>query len=472
MAAPPDDRTPSPRSDRSQQRILSQFYGDWVDRLNLDQMFVLINGVLPFEACLYYQVLPLFLDGNRLNLGMVSPEDTTAADYVRRIISYLNYSLVTRKISADALQSTLTAYLNEVEKKQNHLKNQLDASEGSTVTHRVSFGHHRHAGRNRVAPSVDQNERLTLVVDSPDELEEMEGLVEANPGKGEPTEPLPQPPQAPVTAEPQQPTLPPVDTEPSSNVPVNAPVGSSVKVAKEKLQAPEKAKQEPEKAPKESGIPRSFQPVVPLISQLPVLHVQAEHLSSPTEALLTLPPHIMLQELLARVLIGGIGRLYFENHGQYGRILWSQNGILQSVLENVPIALFHEILAALKQLAKVTSPIQTYPRQTEAEYLYEKSRVLLRFRFMVNEGIEEATLQILRGAALKFHQQQQMRKLERDAVGIAKQLQVKLNEIRDRAQKVGGLASSRFDVLPGLSDVLRRIEEQLDELGVSPSDSP
>jgi hypothetical protein len=36
---------------------------------------------------------------------------------------------------------------------------------------------------------------------------------------------------------------------------------------------------------------------------------------------------------LGRVLIGGIGRLYFERQSEQGRILWSQDGVLQSVLE-------------------------------------------------------------------------------------------------------------------------------------------
>ncbi|NJR40027.1 MAG: hypothetical protein HC781_15900 [Leptolyngbyaceae cyanobacterium CSU_1_4] len=82
------------------------------DRINLDQMFVLIDGILPFEACLYYQVLPLFVDNNQLNLGMVSPEDEAAFEYIRRIISYLNYSLVSRPITSEAHQSVLTTYLN------------------------------------------------------------------------------------------------------------------------------------------------------------------------------------------------------------------------------------------------------------------------------------------------------------------------------------------------------------------------
>ncbi len=464
MAAFSDDRIPSSHSDRShfsdrsQQRILGQFQGDWVDRLNLDEMYVLIDGVLPFEACLYYQVLPLFLEGNRLNLGMVYPEDTTAADYVRRIISYLNYSLVARRITTEALQATLTAYLNAAENKQKTDKNQPD---------RVSFGHHRHAGRNRVARSVDQSERLTLIVDSPDELEEAAVSAEAERVEEPPIAPL----QTPVIASApsiahdealatwQQPSLPIASEEQSTS---SKPSSRS---ANNPLTA--------------SAVLR--QPVLPLLPQLPVLQLDAKHLSAPAEELVTLSPEVILQELLARVLVGGIGRLYFENHTHYGRILWSQNGVLQSVLENVPIALFQNLLAALKQTAKIASPIANYPKQIETEYLYSpmlegnaslKSRVLLRFRFMLNAGNEEATLQILRGAALKFHQQQQMRKLERDAMGIAKQLQTKLNEIRNQTLTGEGLASSCFDVLPGLSHLLRGIEQQLDELGVKESDQP
>uniref|UniRef100_A0ACD5GZI3 Uncharacterized protein n=1 Tax=Desertifilum tharense IPPAS B-1220 TaxID=1781255 RepID=A0ACD5GZI3_9CYAN len=43
--------------------------------LDREQMFHLIDGVLPFEACLYHQVLPLSLEGSVLNLGMVDRED-------------------------------------------------------------------------------------------------------------------------------------------------------------------------------------------------------------------------------------------------------------------------------------------------------------------------------------------------------------------------------------------------------------
>jgi hypothetical protein len=65
---------------------------------------------------------------------------------------------------------------------------------------------------------------------------------------------------------------------------------------------------------------------------------------------------------------------------------------------------------------------------------------------------------------LKFYQQQQINKLERDALGIAKQLQVKLSEIRDRAQAESGLAGARFEVLPSLHQLLQNMGEDLDGL--------
>jgi Type II secretion system (T2SS), protein E, N-terminal domain len=112
MALPLNDRLGLKPSDSVHKVVLSQFQGDLAERLNVEQMFVLIDGLLPFEACLYYQVLPLYLEGSRLNLGMASPNDTSATDYIRRIVSYHRYSVVTRPISSNAIQAVLSAYLN------------------------------------------------------------------------------------------------------------------------------------------------------------------------------------------------------------------------------------------------------------------------------------------------------------------------------------------------------------------------
>jgi hypothetical protein len=88
-----------------------------------------------------------------------------------------------------------------------------------------------------------------------------------------------------------------------------------------------------------------------------------------------------------------------------------------------------------------------------------------------HEEGEEATLQILRGAALKFYQQQQIAALERDALRIARQLQTKLNEIRDRARLESGIVAAKLEVLPALSQIIKTIEKQVDSLQPEPVES-
>jgi signal transduction histidine kinase len=79
---------------------------------------------------------------------------------------------------------------------------------------------------------------------------------------------------------------------------------------------------------------------------------------------------------------------------------------------------------------------------------------------------EEATVQVLRGAALRFHQRQQLSKLKRDAQTIAQQLQNKLNEIRSRAYSSSELLETKLDKLPKLNELLQSIQQQLDEIGI------
>jgi type II secretory ATPase GspE/PulE/Tfp pilus assembly ATPase PilB-like protein len=441
MASPPDDHDRSDSLDSVRQNILFQFQGDWVDRLNVDQMFILIDGVLPFEVCLYYQVLPLFVEGSRLNLGMVSPDDTTASEYVRRFVSYLNYSLFPRRISSEALRVSLTSYLNYTGTQQ-----------ATSTQHQqtFSYGHHRRRAKTRAERQIDQNDLQTLVVDSPEELNSH--------SSGQAIESTAVPPSPEIPLFPQSIHQEQADSLSESDT--NTLQNSEQPLAELQLN---------QTFPFHLMPGHSLQEQPSIVHPLPSLQLKTSFLSSPIDVLISLPPAELLQELLARVLLGGIGRLFFERHPQYGRVLWSQNGILQSVLERLPPLLLQGLIDELKRMAQVSlGPIRE-PKQVEIEYLYERTRILLRFRFMSNGLGEEATLQVLRGAALKFYQRQQVSQLERDALSIAKQLQSKLNEIRDRTDSSPNLLTTRFEVLPALSQLLHSIEVQLENLGVNRS---
>lgn len=538
------------------QSILSHFQRDSFEdglakRLDVEQMFVLINGVLPVEACLYHQILPLFLDGSRLHLGMVSPDDVSSADYVRRIVSYLNYSLVPHQISSESLQAVLSAYLRSCNQSSSAPRPSIPESStskssapnfsepNSSISEPSTPPSTPHSSipsqasplsdspayarpssdspiparprRNRVPSPSDRSTQPTLIVDSPENLNSID-LMGSGFGlsKIEPSEP---PPQFPFDPTPLRDSsadasvdmsrldvsfsdVPPLETqipqtldELATTFHLDASIISDrslsdVESLSDELSSAESSFDTPSVSPLEEHEPSDFpfdtsppepddayqahsttHPEVPsLLSPLPTVDVQARYLSAPIETLAELPPAELLHELLGRALLGGIGRLYFERQPQHGRILWSQNGVLQSVLDRVRLPIFLGLIGELKWMTKLSLIAVDKPRQVELERMYDNNRILLRFRFMPSDHGEDATIQVLRGAALRFYQQQQLSLLGRDALSIAKQLHTKVNEMRDRAQSDPSLSKASIESLPALSQLLHNIDEQLGEL--------
>lgn len=557
MTSPLNKKAGATSADAQYRSVLSHFPSDLAQALDLQQMFVLIDGILPLEACLYYQVLPLKLEENCLLLGMVNPEDRPAADYVRRIIAYHNYYPQPQSISSDALQAALSAYLHYTGSRTTQPSTPASAREPHSTSDRASSNAET-TRRQRVLPRIrtdqklDRNTQPTLVVDSPEDLSQELAPPRFRPiyaaSDTPPAAPAPEPPVPPDPIQPAIATEPegrspenPVEPFPALDSSVDFARASRASAAPESVRGPvpdkprvaptrdsvtknpdsslrairqpatkqnaaaplskavfldedeSAASISPVREQEESPIP-AIAPDIPLetlqdylatfvnveqppkvptqlMTPIPPLVVQLNHLSRPAETLATLPPPELLQELLGRVLIGGIGRLYFEHQPRYGRILWSQNGVLQSVIDRLDLRYFRGIIAELKQLAGLPLVPVEQPRQVEIERLHERTRLLLRFRFIPTEQGEEATLQILRGAALKFYQQQQIAALERDALRIARQLQTKLNEIRDRARLEPGIAAAKLEVLPALSQIIKAIEEQVDSLRPEPAAS-
>lgn len=439
--SPPSDRSGSKSTGNSYELVLSNFPDDLASRLNVDQVFILIDGVLPFEACLYHQVLPLYLEGSRLHLGMVSPDDQTASDYARRIVSYLNYSLVTQSISSAALQAVLSAYLNYVSSRQAGTES---AAALKTPAKTDDFQHQPSSNEDH------QSDRQTLIVDSPDDLEALDQAQSAVPS-------IPSPKHNKTASGTTSPPAAPAPATPSLVTP--SPATSSPDAPAPAIPAPTPPPAATGESPPISAARRAS-----LLNNLPVLQLHPQHRNSPVEVLRTLPPQQLLQELLGRILEDGIGRLYFERQSHHGRVLWSQNGVLQSIMDRIDLSLLHGLVTELKVMAHMpAAPLQT-PQQVEIERSYQQNRILLRFRVMPSKHGEEATVQVLRGAALKFYQQQQLSRLGRDALSIAKQLQFKVNEIRERALSEPGLVQARMEALASLSEMLRTIEHQVDDL--------
>ena len=339
--------------------------------MDSDRIFQLIDTVVPFEACLYYQVLPLSLEGNLFKLGVVDAQDDSALDYVQRILAYMNCSVTTEPIAPETQRSMLSAYL-------------------------------LHGSQLR-EPSQTETETETVAAPTP-----------KNP----------------------------------------APATTFRSEAETLLSVPEPS------IPARDRLKPAVAEVSPMPAELSVLNVEALHLSSPVEVLATLPAPQLLQELLGRVLLEGIGRLFFERHQSSGRILWSQDGVLKSMLEGIDPVLFQEVIDELKRLTDMPVCSVEQPKQVEVERIYQKTHLLLRLRIMAVGGKEEATLQVLRGAALRFYQQQQLSNLSRDALRLAEELQRKVNQIRDRTR----LSPLPLEGLPALEQVVKNVDDQIEAL--------
>lgn len=370
-------------------------------RVNADEMFTLIDGILPFEACLYYQVLPLSIEGSRLNLGMVNPVDQAAAEYVRRQISYINYSVVTWKISSDWHRDSLSRYLSHAAKIK-QLRNRTSQAKGEDAT-------------DVATPPDPSNYQATLVVDTPEELEDNF----------------------------QAQRTPAASSAASGSSPSNR--------SNEKEEA--STRQSTSKLPRVENAPQPLE-----------LKVEAKYRFMTPEALRQLSSKSLMEALLSQVLEEGIGRLYFECHADHGRILWSRDGVVQLVLDAVSSETFQGVINEFKRMTHLPMLRMSKAKQVEIERLLQGERVLLRFRVMPTAEGEEATLQVLRGTALKFYQQQQIENLGRDALGIAQNLQQRLSEIRDRGRQTLNFSITQQETLPAIIRMLRQMEAQIQEM--------
>ena len=408
------------------------------EQVELSQVYVLIDSILPFEACLYYQVLPLFIEGSRLTIGMVNPDDQTASEYVKKQLSYINYSIDFKRIQSDWHRDLLSKYLSHNAKAQqpppspppvkSEVKSEVKSDEPPSPPARLPSP----------PPVNDRNLQTTFIVDQPDEIPD--DLQTAPPQSLEPligSKPHPvkvNKPEAP--AEPAAPSPPPS--------PTNRPQRNTA----------------PQSSPAASPTPSpAASPTAPLHLQIGDQYRQVED----TE-LVALSPKALMQVLLSKVLEEGIGRLYFERRSHSGRILWSKDGILQAVVESIDPTVFQGVINEFKLLTHLSLVAVKQPRQVEIERLYEKQRILLRFRVMPNAEGEEATLQVLRGTALRFYQQQQIDKLGRDALDTAQRLQRRLNEIRDRARQSLNFKPTRSETLPAIIQLLKQMEVQVQEI--------
>jgi type II secretory ATPase GspE/PulE/Tfp pilus assembly ATPase PilB-like protein len=381
-------------------------------QLEREQIFRLIEeGILCFEACLYHRVLPLKLEYNTLLLGIVNPKDTVALNYVNSMLSYLKIAVATQTVTAEAHHIILSEYLSYKNASSEFKESKLEKQEAPADSNNA------------------QNPGNTLITKN------LEDEQESLPGDN---------------------TL----------ILFDSPNGVSFKNLsnsnKERKKSP--ATTALNHLDKQESQKNSDTDIFEIVSakNLPVLRLPLPESFSADEILLTLPAKKLLTELLARVLAGGIGRLYLERQPYQGRILWSLNGIVQSVVEELPLSTFQGVLNELKRLSSLPIMTLAKAKQVETECLYQQQRLLLRLRVMPGMYGEEATLQVLRGAALKFYQQQQLTNIGRDALETSQQLSYKVRELQQRlALNIKDLSPQQLEALQSLNGLVENLNHNL-----------
>jgi Type II secretion system (T2SS), protein E, N-terminal domain len=368
--------------------------------IDMTRSFRLINKVLPFEACLYHEILPLDRQGDELYLGMVDLEDTEALTYARRMLGFLKYKLVPQTISSETHRQALSAYLSE----QEQMSGIAALPEHTTASPSVESP----------VPEVPH----TLHLSEQDRLTDW-----------------PQPPvtpPAPVVDVAVKPTLLILDDDGPSIV---APGESQV-------EPPEPTIETPFEFPG---------------SALPELQLQSP---PPGASWQSLSGEAFMHGLLVRMMASGVGRLFLVHKPGGGQVLWTENGAAKMRLEQVAQDQFRGAIAALKQLTHLPIATVQAPIEVEIERFYQRQRILLRLRITPKDGGEEATIQVLRGAALKFYQKHQIHNLRRDTSAIAQELRQKVLELGRRNHQ-GEVDRS---TLPEIDRTIASLEDQLIQL--------
>ena len=80
--------------------------------VDLDLVPILIATYLPVEICVYYQVVPVNIDGSLLILGMVDPNDLAALDYVGKMLAFSELQIHIHPLSFEEHQELIAYYFN------------------------------------------------------------------------------------------------------------------------------------------------------------------------------------------------------------------------------------------------------------------------------------------------------------------------------------------------------------------------
>lgn len=135
--------------------------------MNVEQIFHLMESLLPYEVCSYHQILPLAVQGESLVLGMVDPNNVAVLDYVRPILKSKHYFIKRRTLEAQVYQDVLEQY-------KEYQRQQREEEEETTPT--LIFGHESLGQQQSLLKGQDQEVNTVLMAAKPKQVGYLETL--------------------------------------------------------------------------------------------------------------------------------------------------------------------------------------------------------------------------------------------------------------------------------------------------------
>ena len=389
--------------------------------IDYEQAIQLIKSLLGLEYCLQYQIVPLTVEQRCLTLGMVNPEDKNALNFVRPIANALGYSLGVQCIDSDTHQSVLAEYLQQnyssgqnkgLDRNDNFEQTIADLSNFSTKDIRDSAMTMADIPFEPTKINQEKNHHKDLYNDPTLVVDRFDNSADMSVEKMEtPLEDKDRTLHTPIKD----------DSLKSASIPNQNPESTPYFTVNQVLEA--KAEVVPELAELDLEPNLEQEETAAIDSSLDFdISASSETDNLIREALSTLTPQQLWQELFTKLLDGSIDKLSLERNGDRGCILWSQDE-MESFQDNVSKSIFNYLVNEVKTLVKVPLQPLTKTKKVAIEKQYNQERLLLPIEIAPGEWGDEIKIQVLRGEALKSYKQRQMKKMTNQALNFAQQLE-------------------------------------------------
>jgi Type II secretion system (T2SS), protein E, N-terminal domain len=419
---------------------------------NSKEIFQLIDQVFPLDSCRHYEVLPLKLEGSKLALGMLNPNQDESVRFVNSIAKVFKYELEIQLIDLQTHQIILDNYPQNAtqsnRQQQDENKTIIDTSFNPNaplkgVNYRRLVDSTPTIISSAAAAPIEEPE-LELP-DLPADLDFLKNLELAP--KEQPTAPRAKPDSAATLFE-----IPAEFRQGNSLNNLNDQDQKATIIADypaKLLESETKEEQDLE------GILTEAQISQLIAETLGKTSVSEELEPATADFLPQLSPQLSWQKLLDQAFQHQTEYITLTRYSDRGGIVAEKNNSPQSTLDRVPLPIFCSLIDEIKRMARLPQNTSSHPQKLVLERLYEQERILLRLEFSVYQQLEAVKIQILRGQALKMYEQQQMDRVCDQALQLAKQLEKTLRRIQ------ACFDSAEFTNLKELQSINGRINHQL-----------